>query len=105
MLETFRFTAAGLLIFWHVNLYSFIHSNLTFISKLAERVVHSRLQSHMNSINYKCDTQFGYKKFHATETLLVKLVNDLLIGLDQRNGVVLVVSADRFISGVRYRGP
>ena len=66
-------------------------SNLTFISKLTERVVQSRLQSHMNSINYKCDTQFGYKKFHGTETLLVKLVNDLLIGLDSRSGVVLVL--------------
>ena len=66
-------------------------SNLPFISKLIERVVQSRLQAHMDLINYNCDTQFGYKKFHGTETLLVKLVNDLLIGLDSRSGIVLVL--------------
>ena len=66
-------------------------SNLSFLSKLVERVVLSRLQQHMTSINYKCDTQFGYKKHHSTETLLIKLVNDLLVGLDSKSGVVLVL--------------
>ena len=66
-------------------------SNLTFISKLVERVVHARLQQHMNSINYTCKTQFGYKKFHGTETLLLKLYNDILVGLDSKSGVVLVL--------------
>ena len=66
-------------------------SNLSFLSKLVERVVLSRLQRHMNSINYNCNTQFGYKKYHGTETLLLKLVNDLLVGLDSKSGVVLVL--------------
>ena len=66
-------------------------SNLTFLSKLVERVVLSRLQQHMNNINFNCNTQFGYKKHHGTETLLIKLVNDLLVGLDSRSGVVLVL--------------
>ena len=65
-------------------------SNLTFLSKLVERVVLSRLQTHMDDID-KCKTQFGYKKFHSTETLLLKLVNDILIGLDSRSGVVLLL--------------
>ena len=66
-------------------------SNLTFLSKLVERVVLSRLQKHMDNINFNCSTQFGYKKHHGTETLLLKLVNDLLVGLDSRSGVVLVL--------------
>ena len=66
-------------------------SNLTFLSKLVERVVLSRLQQHMNSINYNCDTQFGYKKYHGTETLLLKVVNDILVGLDSKSGVVLIL--------------
>ena len=66
-------------------------SNLTFLSKLVERVVLVRLQQHMDAINYKNSTQFGYKKFHGTETLLVKLINDILVGIDSRSGVILVL--------------
>ena len=66
-------------------------ANLTFLSKLVERVVLARLQNHMDKIDFKCDTQFGYKKHHGTETLLVKLVNDILIGLDSKTGVVLLL--------------
>ena len=66
-------------------------SNLEFLSKLVERVVLARLQQHMEEINYKNDTQFGYKKLHGTETLLLKLVNDILVGLDSKSGVILVL--------------
>ena len=66
-------------------------SNLTFLSKLVERVVLSRLQNHMDAINFKCDNQFGYKKNHSTETLLIKLLNDILVGLDASSGVVLIL--------------
>ena len=47
-------------------------SNLQFVGKLIERVVLSRLQSHMDSINYSNDTQFGYKKQHSTDFFLLK---------------------------------
>ena len=66
-------------------------SNLQFIGKLIERVVLARLQSHMDSINYCNNTQFGYKKQHSTELLLLKFINDILIGVDSRNGVVVML--------------
>ena len=66
-------------------------SNLQFVGKLIERVVLSRLQSHMDSINYSNNTQFGYKKQHSTEFLLLKFINDILVGVDSRNGVIVML--------------
>ena len=66
-------------------------SNLQFVGKLIERVVLSRLQSHMDSIGFRNDTQFGYKKQHSTEFLLLKFINDILVGIDSRNGVIVML--------------
>ena len=57
-------------------------SNLVFISKLIERVVDVRLRKHMTTNNLHSDKQFGYKKDHSTETLLLKIVNNLLLSCD-----------------------
>ena len=66
-------------------------SNLEFLGKIIERVVLSRLQEHMTNINYCNNTQFGYKKSHSTELLLLKFMNDLLVGIDSKNGVVVLL--------------
>ena len=66
-------------------------SNLEFLGKLIERVVLSRLQDHMSKINYCNNTQFGYKKSHSTELLLLKFINDILVGIDSKNGVVVLL--------------
>ena len=66
-------------------------SNLQFLGKLIERVVLSRLQEHMDTINYHNNTQFGYKKSHSTELLLLKFINDILVGIDSKNGVVVLL--------------
>ena len=66
-------------------------SNLEFLGKLIERVVLSRLQDHMSKINYSNNTQFGYKKGHSTELLLLKFINDILVGIDSKNGVVVLL--------------
>ena len=66
-------------------------SNLQFIGKLIERVVLTRLQKHMDNINYCNNTQFGYKKNHSTELLLLKFLNDVLIGVDSKRGVVVLL--------------
>ena len=66
-------------------------SNLEFLGKIIERIVFSRLQDHMTKINYCNNTQFGYKKSHSTELLLLKFMNDLLVGIDSKNGVVVLL--------------
>ena len=56
-------------------------SNLVFLSKFIESSVAIRLEDHMNQHSSK---QYGYKKGHSTEMLLVKVANDLLIAYDKK---------------------
>ena len=66
-------------------------SNLTFLGKLIERVVLKRLNEHLSRNNLHCPEQFAYKKHHSTETLLVKITNDLLIAADERDATVVML--------------
>ena len=66
-------------------------SNLTFLGKLVERVVLARLNEHMDQLNLHIPEQSAYKKNHSTETILVKVVNDLIIASDKSNATVLML--------------
>jgi hypothetical protein len=66
-------------------------SNLPFISKLIEKIVLSRLNIHMYHNNLLNHSQFGYKKQHSCEFLLLKLLNDLCVNIDNKNGAVVVM--------------
>ena len=57
-------------------------SNLSFLSKILEKVVASRLNSHINSSYTSNDYQSAYRKFHSTETALLKIHNDILSSMD-----------------------
>ena len=57
-------------------------SNLSFLSKILEKVVASRLNSHINSSHTSNDYQSAYRKFHSTETALLKIHNDILSSMD-----------------------
>ena len=59
-------------------------SNLLFLSKLIEQVVAIRLDNHMIFNNLHSEEEYGYKKGHSTELLLVKIVNDLLLACDDK---------------------
>ena len=59
-------------------------SNLQFVGKLIEKIVSIRLNKHMTDNNLHSDFQHGYKKGHSTETLLLKVVNDLLVTCDHQ---------------------
>ena len=66
-------------------------SNLTFIGKLIERVVLRQLNEHLTKHNLNSCDQFAYKKNHSTETLLIKIVNDLLIASDEKSASVVML--------------
>jgi exonuclease III len=66
-------------------------SNTSFVSKLVERVVNVRLNTHMDLNGLQSDTQHGYKKNHGTETLLVHFIDSLLVAVDKGLGVVVVL--------------
>ena len=66
-------------------------SNLQFIGKLIERVVFRRLSNHLKRNDLNVSNQYGYKKGHSCETLLLKLINDILKGFESNFATVLLL--------------
>ena len=66
-------------------------TNEVYISKLTEKVIAKRLFQHMSHNNLHSKYQHGYKAFHGTETLLLKLVDDVLIGFDSNHATILLL--------------
>ena len=59
-------------------------SNLQLIGKIIERIIGTRLDEHMDINQLHCNNQYGYKKNHSTELLLLKIANDLLLSCDRK---------------------
>ena len=59
-------------------------SNLPFLSKVLERIVFSQIEHYLNDCNLLPRHQSAYRKFHSTETLLARVVSDLIS--DASNG-------------------
>ena len=66
-------------------------SNLSFVSKLTEKIVAERLISHLQNKNLQEPLQSAYRKHCSTETALLKVQDDILKNLDKRKGVVLLL--------------
>src|SRR5678815_703627 len=64
-------------------------SNLSFLSKLLERVVSLQLTDHLASAGLLPGHQSAYRKFHSTETALLKVVTDLIEAIDAGNHALL----------------
>ena len=61
------------------------------LAKLTERIVSIRLNKHMIENNLHSEFQYGYKRGHSTETLLLKVVNDLLVVCDEQKPTILML--------------
>ena len=57
-------------------------SNLSFLSKVLEKEVVNQLNSHIYSSNTSNQYQSAQRKFHSTETALLKIHNDILASMD-----------------------
>ena len=58
-------------------------SNLKFISKILEKAVAIQIKNHLSDHNLANHHQSAYKKYHSTESTLLKLQNDFLLNMDQ----------------------
>ena len=65
-------------------------NKLPFISKITERIVLKRLNSHMTNNALHEPSQYGYKKFHSTETMILNLVNEALEAFDDNMATVVI---------------
>ena len=68
-------------------------SNLTFVSKIIEKVVASRLNHHLMVNNLQEPFQSAYRVNHSTETAMLRVQNDI-IRAPGDNKVVLLVLID-----------
>ena len=59
-------------------------SNLPFLSKILEKVVLARLESHLSRNNLREACQSAYRQNHSTETLLLSVTDSLLCMADNR---------------------
>ena len=66
-------------------------SNLQFVYKLLERAVACQLQSYLTENNLYPLMQSAYRKFHSTETALLKIQNDLLMAMNRKHVTLLVL--------------
>ena len=66
-------------------------SNLSFISKLAERVVVDELVKHCDQHAPFPDNQSAYRRNHSTETALLKVQSDILMNMDRQDVTLLVL--------------
>ena len=66
-------------------------SNLTFLSKLAEKAVASQIIEHLNQHQLFPTTQSAYRKHHSTETALLKVKNDILLNMNKQHITFLVL--------------
>src|SRR5260221_2786732 len=65
--------------------------HLSFASKLLERIVYTRLLTHISSFPTFSPFQSAYRRFHSTETALLRIHNDLLHAMDSKKLTALVL--------------
>jgi len=66
-------------------------SNLNFISKILERIISARINCHLKTFPSLSPCQSAYRKFHSTETALLKISNDLLIACNEQKVTALIL--------------
>ena len=66
-------------------------SNLSYLSKLIERVVAARLKNHMTINGLKDPLQSAYSANHSCETAIAKVWSDIILSLDDNRCVLLVL--------------
>ena len=66
-------------------------SNLPFLYKILEKVVASRLKHYMDVNQLYDPMQSAYRSGHSTETALTKVLNDMLVTMDNQGVAILVM--------------
>ena len=66
-------------------------SNLPFMSKVVERVVATRIESHIMLNSLHDDIQSAYRTGHSTETSLLRVHHDITYALDNNACVILLM--------------
>ena len=66
-------------------------SNLQYVSKLIEKVVFEQIHTPMTTHSLYPEFQSSYRKNHSTETVLVRVTNDILMKMNTQEVTLLVM--------------
>ena len=66
-------------------------SNLKFLSKVIEKAAAIRLTNYLCDNDLNESLQFAYKKHHSCETALLRVQNDILKSIDDKQCIVLLL--------------
>ena len=69
-------------------------SNLSFITKILEEVVDHRLQAHIKNNHISNPLQSAYRKYHSTESVLLKIHTDSIINSMDKGEVTALTYLD-----------
>ena len=66
-------------------------SNLSFVSKMLERVVLDQLNDYLEQQNLFCSEQSGYRPHHSCETLLIRMNEDIISNINHKRTIALLL--------------
>ena len=66
-------------------------SNISYVSKIMEKLVCSKINEHIDLNNLMEDFQSAYRQPHSTETALLRVKTDILKALDHNKAVAVVL--------------
>ena len=66
-------------------------ANLPFLSKIIEKAILMQLDLHLKNNNLYPSMQSGYRRFHSTETALIKVFTEFCCALDCGKNAVLIL--------------
>ena len=77
-------------------------SNLSFISKVLERIVYFQFLNHITANKLIDQFQSAYKPGHSTGTALIRVVNDMLNAIDNGNPLLTLLDLSAAFDTIDY---
>ena len=66
-------------------------SNLPFLSKILDRIVHKQITGYLQQNNLLLEFQSAYNHHHSTQSAMLKVFSDIVDALDRGNLVLLSI--------------